>query len=49
MGTGIQEPARISLPYDERMLADDNYLKDCWAANTSGESFLIKFIHLNKK
>lgn len=34
-----QEPGIARLPYDEKMMNEDNYMRDYWDAKTKGESF----------
>ena len=42
VGNDKQQPAMVKLPYDENMMLEDNYMKDCWQARNSGESFFNK-------
>ncbi len=45
----LEEPGLVKLPYDERMMKEDNYMKDSWEAKAKGESFFNKVQSFEQK
>jgi hypothetical protein len=49
VGNAIQDPQMVSLPYDEKMMQENTYLKDGWAAMREGKDIINKEYSLKEK
>ena len=45
----LEEPTKVSLPYDEKVMNEDGYMKDCWEAKAKGESIFNKMYSFEQK
>jgi hypothetical protein len=49
VGTTIQDPQMVNLPYDKQIMDDDNFLKDAWKSMTNGVDIINKEYSFEQK
>ena len=49
VGTTIQDPQMVNLPYDKQIMVDDNFLNDAWKSMTNGVDIINKEYSFEQK
>ncbi len=49
VGTTIQDPQMVNMPFDEQIMAGENFLSDTWKAMTNGVDIINKKYSLEQK